>query len=57
MGHSSMEWMDRYFTKTFRHFALGFLVILALAFGVIIVVAPQLETTPPGPVDNLALPR
>ncbi len=52
-----MEWMDRYFTKTFRHFALGFLVILALAFGVIIVVAPQLETTPPGPVDNLALPR
>ncbi len=52
-----MEWMDRYFTKTFRHFVLGFLVILALAFGVIIVVAPQLETVSPDPVDNVALPR
>jgi len=49
--------MDRYFTKTFRHFALSFLVIIALAFGMIIVVAPQLETTPQAAVDNTALPR
>lgn len=56
-SHSSIESMDRYFTKTFRHFALSFLVIIALAFGVIIVVAPQLEEASPSPVDNVALPR
>jgi len=49
--------MDRYFTKTFRHFALGFLMILAVAFGVIIFVAPKLEEAPQNPVDNVALPR
>ncbi len=55
MGRSSMEGMDRYFTKTFRKFAFSFFIIIAVAFGVIIVVAPYIEETPP-PVDNLALP-
>jgi hypothetical protein len=45
--------MDRYFTKTFTKFLFGFLTIIAIAFGVIIVSAPYF----PEPVDNVALPR
>lgn len=44
--------MERFFTKTFLKFFLGFVAIIAVAFGVLIVtsaVAPD--------VDNVAAPR
>ena len=47
--------MKRYFTATFVRFVLGFLVIIGVAFGVIIVVSSQ--TPHVAPVDNVALPQ
>jgi len=38
--------MEKFFTKTFFKFALGFVVILALSFGFIVATAAYQETTP-----------
>jgi hypothetical protein len=45
--------MDRYFNKSFFKFFLGFLVIIAIAFGILI----YASTVMPPPVDNLAKPE
>ena len=47
--------MKRYFTPTFARFFFGFLVIIAVAFGIIMVASSQLPRT--APVDNVALPQ
>ena len=48
--------MRRYFTKTFWHFFFGFLAILVVAFGVLLVDALH-QAPPVAPVDNVALPQ
>ncbi len=45
--------MEKYFTKSFFKFFLGFLVIIGIAFGVLIVSSSYF----PAPVDNLAKPE
>ena len=45
--------MNRYFTKTFYKFFFGFLVILAVAFGVMALTA----SVTPSPVDTVAHPQ
>ncbi len=47
--------MKRYFTPTFARFVFGFLAIIAVAFGVVIVVSSQAPHA--APVDNVALPQ
>jgi hypothetical protein len=42
------------FDKTFYHFFFGFVVIIALAFGVLIITGSQVQ---PDPQDNLAQPQ
>ncbi|KKW35791.1 MAG: hypothetical protein UY84_C0001G0214 [Candidatus Adlerbacteria bacterium GW2011_GWA2_54_12] len=46
--------MERYFTKTFFRFFMGFVAIIALAFGVMYIAGSQLFQ---GPIDNVAAPR
>ena len=45
--------MNRYFTRSFFRFFLGFVVILAIAFGVLIGASTQM----PKSVDNVASPE
>jgi len=45
--------MNRYFTKTFYRFFLGFLAILAIAFGVMALTASVASS----PVDTVAHPQ
>jgi len=45
--------MDRYFTKTFFKFFFGFLIIIAIAFGVLI----GTSKIGSGPVDTVAYPQ
>ena len=45
--------MNQYFTKTFFRFFFGFLTIIALAFGVIMVAS----SVSPKPVDSVASPQ
>lgn len=45
--------MERYFTKTFFRFFVGFVAIITLAFGVVMVVS---HISVPK-VDNVAYPR
>jgi hypothetical protein len=45
--------MKNYFTKTFFRFFFGFLVIIAIAFGVLAAASAVM----PAPVDNLAKPE
>jgi hypothetical protein len=45
--------MDRYFTKTFFRFFVGFVAIIAVAFGIVVVVS---NINVPK-VDNVAQPR
>jgi dolichol kinase len=46
--------MDRFFTKTFMRFFVGFVLIIGAAFGVL-ALANNFEG--PSPVDNLAAPK
>lgn len=46
--------MDRYFTKTFVKFFVGFVLIIGVAFGVL---ALSSTLSAPAPIDNLAVPR
>jgi hypothetical protein len=45
--------MNKYFTKTFFKFLLGFLAIVVAAFSLLALFANQ----PPKPVDNIAQPQ
>jgi hypothetical protein len=45
----------RFFTKTFIRFFLGFLAIIAVAFGIILI-ASDLSAPQTQPVDNIAQP-
>lgn len=45
--------MERYFTKTFFKFFLGFLVIIGVAFGILI----GASYVAPVPVDTIAHPK
>ncbi len=45
--------MNRFFTKTFVRFLFGFLIILAIAFGIIIIVGQYLQHQPKN-VDNVS---
>jgi hypothetical protein len=47
--------MEQYFTKTFFRFFFGFLVIIAVAFGVLIVTSHLSPS--PGTIDNTATPQ
>ncbi len=42
------------FDKTFYHFFIGFVVIIGVAFGVLIIAGSQTE---PDPIDNIAVPQ
>lgn len=44
--------MERFFTKTFLKFFLGFVAIIAVAFGVLVVTS---QVSPD--IDNVAAPR
>ncbi len=44
--------MNRFFTKTFSRFFFGFLAILILALGILIVVGYATKAQPIAPVDN-----
>jgi lipopolysaccharide export LptBFGC system permease protein LptF len=44
--------MDRYFTKTFFKFFFAFLVIIAVAFGILLFTASQT----PQPQEQIAVP-
>ena len=46
--------MNRFFTKTFIKFFVGFVVIIGVAFGVLIVTA---QIPKPVDIDNVAAPR
>jgi hypothetical protein len=45
--------MDKYFTRTFVRFFVGFVVIIGAAFGVLAVTSSFNAS----PIDNLAAPR
>ncbi len=45
--------MGKYFNKTFFRFFFGFLVIIAVAFGVLITASSIV----PAPIDNIAHPQ
>ena len=45
--------MQKYFTKTFFRFFFGFLVIIAVAFGILIAVSAFNPTA----IDNIAKPE
>jgi hypothetical protein len=45
--------MNRFFTPTFFRFFFGFLFIIAIAFGVLLVTASQM----PSPEEQLAQPN
>ena len=46
--------MNRFFTKTFVRFFIGFVVIIGIAFGVLIVTS---QIPNPADIDNVAAPR
>jgi len=45
--------MDRFFTKTFFKFFFSFLIIIAVAFGILIIAASHIQT-PVDPSVNVA---
>jgi hypothetical protein len=47
--------MERYFTKAFFKFFFGFLVIIAVAFGVLVVTSHMGPESPT--IDNTATPQ